>query len=64
MRTASAPQDKRAARISIVQEHNRLENAHDLEGVLATFGETAQYDDEPWENITRAKMACARSIRA
>ena len=27
----------------------RLENAHDLEGVLKTFGDTAQYDDEPWD---------------
>jgi steroid delta-isomerase-like uncharacterized protein len=27
----------------------RLENAHDLEGVLATFGDTARYDDEPWD---------------
>jgi hypothetical protein len=27
---------------------SRLENEHDLEGVLRTFGDTAQYDDEPW----------------
>jgi len=26
----------------------RLENEHDLEGVLRTFGDTAHYDDEPW----------------
>jgi len=25
-----------------------MENQHDLEGVLRTFGETAHYDDEPW----------------
>ncbi len=27
---------------------SRLENQHDLEGVLATSGEAARYDDEPW----------------
>lgn len=25
-----------------------MENAHDLEGVLGTFGDTARYDDEAW----------------
>lgn len=34
--------------MAIVEQHVRLENAHDLEGVLATFGESACYDDEPW----------------
>jgi steroid delta-isomerase-like uncharacterized protein len=38
----------RSARIAIVKEHIRLENAHDLEGVLGTFGDTAHYDDEAW----------------
>ena len=42
------PQDKRSARIAIVEQHIRLENEHDLEGVLRTFGDTARYDDEPW----------------
>lgn len=50
------PEDRRAIqiperiakRIAIVEQHIRLENQHDLEGVLATFGETARYDDEPW----------------
>jgi steroid delta-isomerase-like uncharacterized protein len=32
----------------MVEQHVRLENAHDLEGVLGTFGETARYDDEAW----------------
>jgi steroid delta-isomerase-like uncharacterized protein len=46
---ASGPHtNKRAARISIVEQHVRLENAHDLDGVLATFGETAHYDDQAW----------------
>lgn len=37
-----------AARIALVEEHIRLENAHDLEAVLRTFGDTARYDDEAW----------------
>lgn len=47
---AEAPilEDRRSARIAIVEEHIRLENEHDLDGVLRTFGESAQYDDEPW----------------
>jgi steroid delta-isomerase-like uncharacterized protein len=42
------PKDRRSARIAIVQQHIRLENEHDLEGVLRTFGDAARYDDEPW----------------
>src|ERR1700676_2611482 len=45
------PHDKVAARIAIVEQHVRLENAHDLEGVLGTFGDTARYDDEPWGEL-------------
>ena len=37
-----------AARIAIVEEHVRCENRHDLDGLVATFGENARYDDEPW----------------
>jgi len=48
MASAPIPKDKEAARIAIVEKHVRLENAHDLEGVLGTFGEAARYDDEPW----------------
>ncbi len=44
----SIPENRRSARIAIVDEHIRLENEHDLDGVLRTFGDTAQYDDEPW----------------
>jgi len=47
--SASIPKDRMSARIAIVEQHIRLENEHDLEGVLRTFGETAQYDDEPWD---------------
>src|ERR1700722_9741680 len=41
-------EDVRAARIAVVEQPVRLENAHDLEGVLQTFGRTARYDDEAW----------------
>jgi len=43
------PQDVLARRMAIVEEHVRLENAHDLDGVIGTFGESARYDDEPWD---------------
>jgi steroid delta-isomerase-like uncharacterized protein len=46
--SASTPKDTRSARIAIVDQHIRLENEHDLEGVLRTFGDAAHYDDEPW----------------
>jgi hypothetical protein len=38
-----------AARLKIVDEHIVRENQHDLEGILRTFGQTARYDDEPWD---------------
>ena len=37
-----------AARVALVRQHIRPENAHDLEGVLSTFGDSAHYDDEAW----------------
>jgi steroid delta-isomerase-like uncharacterized protein len=40
--------DRMAARLKLVDEHVRLENHHDLEGIMGTFGATARYDDEPW----------------
>ena len=46
--SASIPKDRVSARIAIVEQHIRLENEHDLEGVLRTFGDTARYDDEAW----------------
>jgi steroid delta-isomerase-like uncharacterized protein len=46
--SAAIPKEREAARIATVEQHVRLENAHDLEGVLRTFGEAARYDDEPW----------------
>jgi steroid delta-isomerase-like uncharacterized protein len=44
----SSTQERQAARVAVVEQHIRLENEHDLEGVLRTFGESARYDDEPW----------------
>ena len=35
------------ARCQVVEEHVRLENLHDLDGVMRTFGTAARYDDEP-----------------
>ena len=40
---------RRAARLSLVEEHVRLENQHDLEGIMSTFGASARYDEEPWD---------------
>jgi steroid delta-isomerase-like uncharacterized protein len=38
------------ARIQLVEKHVRLENLHDLDGILDTFGPDARYDDEPWDD--------------
>ena len=48
MASASIPKDRSSARIALVEHHIRLENAHDLEGVLQTFGDIAKYDDAAW----------------
>jgi steroid delta-isomerase-like uncharacterized protein len=48
MATTPLPFDRSSPRLKIVEEHVRRENAHDLEGVIETFGEMARYDDEPW----------------
>ena len=39
-----------AARLALVEEHVRLENRHDLDGVMGTFGASARYDEEPWDD--------------
>ncbi|MGZ6971831.1 MAG: nuclear transport factor 2 family protein, partial [Thermoanaerobaculia bacterium] len=41
--------DTASAKVRIVRDHIRFENAHDLAAVLATFGSSARYDDEPWD---------------
>jgi len=48
MVAASISNDRMSARIAIVERHIQLENQHDLEGVLNTFGNAAHYDDEAW----------------
>jgi steroid delta-isomerase-like uncharacterized protein len=48
MASAWIPVERRRSRIAAVEKHIRLENQHDLEGVLATFGDAARYDDEAW----------------
>ena len=48
MASTPIPQNRVAARVALVEQHIRLENEHDLEGVLRTFGNTARYDDEAW----------------
>lgn len=48
MASAPVPKDRQSARIALVTEHIRLENQHNLDAVLHTFGEGAHYDDEAW----------------
>ena len=36
------------ARVAVVDEHLRAENRGDLDAVMATFGQQANYRDEPW----------------
>jgi steroid delta-isomerase-like uncharacterized protein len=45
---AALTPERRAARIALVEWHIRLENEHNLEEVLCTFGSSARYDDEAW----------------
>jgi len=54
---ASPDYDHHDAWLRLVEEHVRLENAHDLCGVMRTFGEQASYDDEPWEDHRRGPEA-------
>jgi steroid delta-isomerase-like uncharacterized protein len=34
--------------MAVVEQHVGFENAHDLDGVIGTFGDTAHYEDEAW----------------
>jgi len=40
--------ERARVQLALVEEHVRRENAHDLPGIMATFGQRAWYDDEPW----------------
>jgi steroid delta-isomerase-like uncharacterized protein len=42
-------------RVRLVEEHVKLENDHDLAGILGTFGAQAAYDDEPWNDRRRGR---------
>jgi steroid delta-isomerase-like uncharacterized protein len=37
-------------RLTLVEEHVLLENRHDLDGIMGTFGASARYDEEPWDD--------------
>jgi steroid delta-isomerase-like uncharacterized protein len=37
-----------AARMRVVEEHIRHENNHDLQGIMSTFGDSAAYEEQPW----------------
>ena len=39
---------KADARLAAVEEHVRQENRHDINGLLAIFGQKAVYEDGPW----------------
>jgi steroid delta-isomerase-like uncharacterized protein len=45
---AAVLNDRTRAQLALVEEHVRRENAHDLPGIMATFGRRAWYEDEPW----------------
>src|SRR6476659_1679360 len=45
------------ARLEQVERHVALENLHDLDAVMDTFGADAAYDDEPWEEHPRGPDA-------
>jgi steroid delta-isomerase-like uncharacterized protein len=49
MEPSTLADDQRcAARLALVREHVKGENSHDLDAIMATFGESALYEDEPW----------------
>lgn len=52
--------DSARARLEVVEEHVRRENAHDLSGIMATFGGQAWYDDEPWGEHHHGREAVHR----
>jgi steroid delta-isomerase-like uncharacterized protein len=45
------------ARLGQVERHVKLENLHDLDAVMDTFGDNASYDDEPWNEHHRGRDA-------
>jgi steroid delta-isomerase-like uncharacterized protein len=62
--SANAPADDRvAARLCIVEEHLRRENAHDLAGIMATFGNEAAYGDTAWSEHHVGRSAVEQYYR-
>lgn len=54
---AEEPWQRHAARMRVVEEHIRCENAHDLDGIMQTFGDHAEYGDTPWGEHHRGREA-------
>jgi steroid delta-isomerase-like uncharacterized protein len=52
--------EKLDGRIQLVEEHVQAENAHDLDRIMATFGEQARYEDQPWDEYYQGR----RGVRA
>jgi steroid delta-isomerase-like uncharacterized protein len=48
--TTSDSERRLAARLALVDEHIGMENGHDLDGIMRTFGTAARYDEEPWDD--------------
>jgi steroid delta-isomerase-like uncharacterized protein len=59
---------KADARLAAVEEHVRQENRHDLDRLLAIFGQKALYEDAPWgemhEGIDAVRAYYATLFRA
>lgn len=51
------PHERHHERVRVVEEHIRCENEHDLDGIMATFSDHAEYDDSPWDEHHRGRDA-------
>jgi steroid delta-isomerase-like uncharacterized protein len=48
--TTSDSERRLRARLALIDEHIGMENRHDLDGIMRTFGAAARYDEEPWDD--------------
>src|SRR5688572_1904068 len=62
-RAHASTSEQAAARLGIVEEHVRLENRHDLSGIMATFGDEAEYGDAPWGEHHLGRAAVEQHYR-
>lgn len=62
-RSPIAASEQATARLRLVEEHVRCENQHDLAGIMATFGDQANYDDAPWGESHAGRDAVAQYYR-